>query len=518
MATLPRWGMEVVPTGEGPLIVRPSGDAGAAGVGQAAMGRSIQHLGSAITKKGMQAEQRTKQLQQDTQASQYALEATQGWNDLQTELAAETDPDARQPKWEGFQTAQRGRLGEIPDEDVRQRAQTWLNEQTAVWDTAVTTGTWNLRLKQSYDHLQALDTDATARRDDSLVVPHLSAMVNAGHMAGGDANDYLKAKRREIRGELGKDQIAAKVFQMEHGAALAALRDPKTFAGLDLDAQQVSAFRDGLHAQLDVQRAVASQEARAADQSRQRAGAQAIAAAYAGQLDVPTTIEAMASGAMAPDDARTAIELATKGPVEANDGETFMAAERLVSMVRNRQIGKDDALERLRPMAKKLTGATWQAKVQAIEKAGDPEDPLGRPGVRLFDSLIDEHYTNLGTFGDWGDPQAEQRYIDAKQRFAAWVAKNPEATDEQISTQFRSLVVPIAEPGKLERMGRFLWRMQPFARDYEWVRGDAEGGYELTTPELEPLTQQEFEDTVKSLPGGSKEQTEYYHRWIKKWR
>ena len=456
--------MEVVPTGEGPLIVRPSGDAGAAGVGQAAMGRSIQHLGSAITKKGMQAEQRTKQLQQDTQVSQYALEATQGWNDLQTELAAETDPDARQPKWEGFQTAQRGRLGEIPDEDVRQRAQTWLNEQTAVWDTAVTTGTWKLRLKQSYDHLQALDTDATARRDDSLVVPHLSAMVNAGHMAGGDANDYLKAKRRQIRGELGKDRIAAKVRDMDHPAAVDYLNDPKTFAGLDVDDQEKLDFKNALVGKLRVQAAAANQEAARVEAGRERNAVEALGEAWRRNLDFENRLGQMEAGALRPGDFKEAVTIAERGPAAENDVKTYAELLRLQDGLARGSVDPAAVRQYAMAHASKLKPATVQAAIRtAAETYSAQAQAVNEAVQRARQQFVTVTDSTLELLAAMGRPEAELKPAEDKRAFQyrlvsylsdeldQYVRAHPEATREEIVKRGRQIETSLRQQTQTEQ-------------------------------------------------------------------
>jgi len=477
MARLPKWDMEVVPTGGGPLVVRASGEPGAAGAAAAGLGRTVAHTGATITAEARQAEERTKALQQDTQTSQYALEATQGYNQLSSELAMEQDPDARAPKWKAFQTAQRTRLGEIGDDDVRERAETWLNEQTALWDADVRKGTWRLRLKQSYDHLKALDTDATARRDDSLIVPQLSAMVQAGHMAAGDANDYLQAKRREIRGELGKDAIAAKVFQMDHGDAVTALKDPATFKGLALDPQQVSEFRDKLHAQLDVQRAAASQEARAVEQGRERAGVQAIAAAYRGQLDAAATIEAMETGAMRPEDARTALEIATKGPAAENDPKTYAELLRLQDGLARGAVEPAAVRRYAMAHATRLKPATVDAALRAAAETYSPQQQAVNEAVqRARQQFVTVTDSTLELLAAMGRGAAELKPAEDKRAFQyrlvsylsdeldQYVRAHPEATREEITKRGRQIETSLRQQTQTEQRTTIdAWERAAFA-------------------------------------------------------
>ncbi|HUU94059.1 MAG TPA: hypothetical protein VM238_22940 [Phycisphaerae bacterium] len=477
MGRLPKWDMEVVPTGGGPLIVRPSGDPGAAGLGQAAMGRSIQELGSAITSQGLQAEQKTKRLQQDTETSQYALEATQGYNKLQAELTTETDPDARQPRWEEFQAAQRGRLGEIADEDVRERAETWLNEQTGLWDAHVRTGTQQLRLKQSYEHLESLDSDATVRRDDSLLVPHLSAMVNAGHMDPRNANDYLRAKRREIRGELGKDTIAGAVFRMDHAEALAALKDPKTFAGLDLDAQQVSEFRDRLHAQLDVQRAAAAQEARGIEQAREKAGVEALASAYRGELDVDAGLAAMERGELRPEDFREALTIAAKGPVTENDPAAYAELLALQDGLARGTVEPQAVRNYAMANARKLKPATVEGAIRTAAESYSPQVQAVREAVaraeRQFVTVTDstlQMLVAMGTGKDALKPAEDARAFQYRlvscleDELYEYVRANPQATREEIVKRSRQIEVSLRQKTETEQREMIgAWEQAVFA-------------------------------------------------------
>jgi hypothetical protein len=221
-------------------------------------------------------------------------------------------------------------------------------------------------------------------------------------------------------------------------------------------------------------------------------------------------------------------------PAAEDDPGAFVEAERQFSEVRAGNLKPPAAVAWLQANASKFARTTWKQRVEDVMRARDPQEALGKANVVLFDKLIDDHYEVLKTFGDYGTPEAEKKYLDAKMRFRAAV-RDPKLTDEQIAAAYQGIMAPAAQVGWWQRF----WQQVSSAPGGRWyplqnslpaepLLGNSlkineakptVGEYQLSRPGGEPRTPEEFRAAVKDLAVTDKEAAQrYYDRWAGKWR
>lgn len=526
MAKNPRWTPRIDPSGSGPMMaVEQNADAPWRAL--AGAGRQVFQLGSFLSAEAKEAEEKTKRLQQATQVSQFGLDAVKDYNKLKEDLSTVQDPDVRGPKFEETRAKIRQRLDAIADPDVRSQAETWLNQEESVWDADIRTGTQQLRIKQADSHLAALGEDAVRRRDISQIDGYARHLTEAGFISEQQKTDLVAQYESQVTRELAKDQVtAATMAQASHADQVKFLkRLDKPEA---LNDQEWADFRDGLFAKLDVDRAAAAQEKYRRAAVVEQNDRKLFADAQAGTLDIPAALKAMQDGTASTTAVDQAIALAKKPPAErVDDPQVYFEAERWLTKVRQDPSKKGEAIEWLKGNLAALP-QSWKNYAQGYEKAGDPADPLTDPQYKLLDGLIDDNFfankDGTLTFGAYRGAEAERSYILAKQQFRRYRVENPEATQEELTAEY-------------ERLFSVPERVTIGSRIWDWIKLSAPGygpglrlsralyGPEeaqpaatLARPDAEPLSQREFEDTVKTFAAGSKEQVEYYRKWAGKWQ
>lgn len=358
MAKLDKWRSDPAgPQGYGPLLSRQT-NPGAVGESVAGLGESLFRTGAFLTREAKEAEEKTRALQRNTQVSAFTLSATQGYNKLKEQLRSESDPDRHVPLWEEFQQAQRGQLDAIGDEEVRDRAAAWLNQESALWDADVRTGLYELRIRQSEGHLKALTADAYDRRDDSQLAEYVGQMTADGFLAPQQAADYLTAARAQISKDLQKDAISGHALSLPNEQQIPYLDSLSRPQGLN--DQEWTDFRAELMSKLTVDRAAAAQAERAREAQVHANEDKLWSAALGGTLDVravPGQIERQEISAEA---GLAAVKMAAKGPVQENDPEAYMAMSDTVQGLYDGRVTRDKARAELVSVAAKLTPAAYQ--------------------------------------------------------------------------------------------------------------------------------------------------------------
>lgn len=307
-------------------------------------------------------------------------------------------------------------------------------------------------------------------------------------------------------------------------AAQAALKDPAWQQVYGLDVGDAASIRADLAGFVNEEAAIDEAQNKAVNDANAMTF---LVAAEKGEVDLAQSLELVSKGELPYNVYEQGRKLMTQTAADrVDDPDTFFEAERWLTKVRQNPAQKNQAIEWLHGKVASLP-QTWKTFAGGYEKAGDPTDPMGSPTVKLLDGLLEEHFRDLGTFGDPSTPAAERAYIDAKLRFNRYLTEHPTATDEEIRTEYDRLTALPAAVGLRQRisdswLGWLTPGPGPTARMSE--AGRQRYGYSqepqatLTDSDAEPLTQQAFEDAVKSLPRGSKEQTEYYRRWAGKWQ
>jgi hypothetical protein len=447
----PGWTVEETGGGAGPLVVRPLNPE-APGLALAGMGRSLAETGAFLTAEARDAEAKTRALQQTTEVSRYTLAALQQYGALKDELERVTDPDARLPRLQELEGQLRADLESLGDPQVRTRAETWLNEEYALWDKDVRTGTQALRLKQANDHFAALAEDAVARRDDSRIAAYLQDLTEQGFTAPQQAADTLAAYRTRIDRELDKDALTGMITALPYPQAVERLNGmarPGT-----LNEQEWAQFKDGLHAQLDVARAQAAQEQRYRQQVVAANVTKSWAAALAGTLDVAAVPGQVERGDLPPDEAVRLTTFARRGPAAENDPATY--AE-LNAKLGDLALGRTDAANVLKfatAHASKLKPGTVDAAIEAATNRATPQvravEDAVQSATREIVTVTDDVYAqilalsagNTTALTSANDQRAGQwRQVDyVRQQLRAYVQQHPAATPDEIYVESRKLL------------------------------------------------------------------------------
>jgi hypothetical protein len=402
-------------------------------------------------------------------------------------------------------------------------------------------------LETRYNEVAANWADEAVRTLDGMELQDATAEILATAQAGraGEAGELLEAYADRFEPQT-RQALEAKILQAGMEATLGAARaDLQAIAAADGWQAAVAQLADPEYQKLwglDIEEAAgakrdleafARDEAALAEQKQrielEKTADEVLARALEGTLDLAMLPALVRDNRLDAAVAREARALMVKPPLE-NDFETFLEAEAKLSLVRQKQLPKGEALAWLRTVASRLETGTREQYVTAYEKAGDWAEIVGAPSVALFEKAIDDHYETLETFGKWGTREAEAKYLDTKLRFRAWLGANPGATDEQVRAKYEELLAPTAKPAITERIRKLLWASSIYGIGQWWWQGvrqqwaglaggaDPAAAFVPVNPGAEPRTRQEFEDTVKGLNDSPAEQEAYYNQWVGKWR
>ena len=305
--------------------------------------------------------------------------------------------------------------------------------------------------------------------------------------------------------------------------------------GVQTCALPISDYRDQLHARLDVNRAAAAQEQRAQTQLVHANDDALITSAIQGKLDLPAGIGLVQKQLASVEALDQARRIAIAGPAEKDDFDVLSESYAWLRKVREDPSVRPQGLKYVRDHAPQLKGETSAALLREIQTAATATDPMNKMGVKVADQLLDDHYA-IGTFGDVDSVPAQQVYLNAKQELAAWARAHPDANETEVTTYFSGLVSATIKPSWWRRVAGAL---NPYiqsgtrgiGRGITSVPGAIAGEaglpaalpeeaatYEVRDPSVEPLSLEEFYETVKTLPEGSSQQKEYYRKWASKWQ
>lgn len=297
-----------------------------------------------------------------------------------------------------------------------------------------------------------------------------------------------------------------------------ALQDPLWQEMYGLDVAEAADVRNALAGFVNEEAAMADAKRRAAVE---KTSDQFLLQAEGGSADLDAGRQLVAEGLLPFEVFEQGKKLQMAPPDRTDDPGVFMQSEAWISRVRQDPSKKAEALQWLRSVASQLSETSWKSAVSTVERAGDPVDVASSPNVTLYEKLLDEHFRDLGTFGDPSTAEGERGYIDAITRFRAYLKDNPQATEEQIRAQYDGLT---KRPAQVSLMRKIYdsWPadiLLPKAPKRTWRMGPAGmAKYGYTLADIEPQSRQEFEDTVKTFPPGSDEQAAYYERWASKWQ
>ncbi len=368
---------------------------------------------------------------------------------------------------------------------------------------------WQAALEQAEDPAWQKEQDLTLAESGEL----------QRRLAGFAGNE--KTRTEEKRRHDLQDQLSAAAAQVGWDAVSKNLNDPAFQREHGLEIGETATLKG------QVETFVRDQSARAEVVRRSELEAtndKFLADAYEGKADLAALPALVRSNKLEAAVAQQVREIMTK-PRAENDLEAFIEGERKLAAVRAQTLRPEEAIQWFRSNAGRFNKETWQQDIKDLLRVRDPADPLGRPNVVLLDKLLDDHYDTLATFGKYGTPEAERKYLEAKLRFRA-VARDPAQTDEQLRQAYRDIVYPgvgLRDWARTQSLGGYLFgRLFGLAPGAE--AGVAEApqptalGYQPIDVGREPRSPQEFTDTVKSLPKRSKEQADYYNRWVRKWQ
>ena len=462
MAKNPKWQADVVgdPQGGGPLMVR-STNAGAVGRATAQMGRDLFQAGYMITREAREAEEKTRSLQRATEVSRFALEANKGFNQLKGDLSKEPDPDKHLPAFNEFASGQIERLSTIGDEETRNRAEIWLNDELGFWDKDISTNVPALRIKQTSQHIEAVTQNAIEDRNIELLETVGQDLVTEGFWSLQQYSDYHGQVDERISKELDKDVIAGEVLSMEPDAAVRHLKDRAR--PLHMTVQEWADYRDQLHARLDVNRAAAAQEQRAQTQLVHANDDQLITDALQGKLDLPAGIGLVQKQLASVEALDQARRIAIAGPATTNQPAAYDAMVETRDRLQRGTITKDQARDQLNAAADQLTPQTRESFSTSFAAGfSAQEKTLQDAGQYARSQLVTVTDTAL-TMMDFMAAPDEQKKIATERRarqyqllefhdqaLRDYLQANPNATQDDLYIQSRKILFRLRQQGEGE--------------------------------------------------------------------
>lgn len=514
MAKFPKWTADLVPTGGGPLIVRQP-NAGQAGAALSGLGRSMARYGQYLTQEAKEAAERTQELDRIRQASTATRQASQELRKFADEIRRDPDPGNYERRFEEVSQSVLSGVDAIEDTEVKTRVQTQIDADLDWHYRDMLTHRMEAQQKAFESEYTAAEDQAIRTGDVELAEKPLKDLQAVGLLSEGQASEYL-AKTRA------KTLVWQTALALGWKEGQEYIADPQTWKDVPLSLEEMQAFKGLIESNLQSQQAIEARNARLQAAKIEQAKSTLFADALAGKLDDPATIDAaLRSGTITPPEAKELYKVFRNGPAEVSDPDVYLEALNRVDMAQRDPAKRAEALAYLRRNATKLTPAKYESLSAQAYSTDAPDNPLSAPVVKLLNGLIDDTYTN-GGFGEWGTPDAQTQYINAKERFIAFVQANPDADDESLNQKYRQLVEPIARPTWLGRIRDWFLTpgtltgslLNPQPIDAETPPVTFQQADETATPE----SLEEFERVLMSLPNGSKAQKDYYEKWADRWR
>ena len=410
---------------------------------------------------------------------------------------------------------------------------------------------------QAVTALEGLETEDVT--SEILDLAGQDRVSDAGELLDQYADRYSPGDLDDLRVRIAQAGVAARVHAVQGylqdvarqsgwEAASKLLDDPEFQKDWGLDVDEAGNLKTDLNKFVN--------DAKTLDEAKQKAAKESANDAMIGEADKGTLDLSTLWDRVGPDGADRAIALQAKEimlkkaqGLEKDDVDVLSEGYSWLRRVREDPTKRAEALAYVRGHAASLTEGSRKELIRDLQLAGSTEDPSSRVGVKTANKLIDDHY-EIGTFGKIGTPDAQKGYLDVKQEFDRWSRENPNATNAEITAEYQALFASTIKPAAWKQALSGFWKYATFyglmgqlsqaalASPVGEAAGPRKSGawgpeaairafadfpellptYKIADPDIEPLSQQEFEDTYISLPEGSPQADKYYEKWASKWR
>jgi hypothetical protein len=491
----PQWQLDVDPAGGGPMMVTPT-RTDAPGRALAGLGQGIASVGRYLTEEAKQAAEYTKRLDESRKVSEFGTGAVRDYNQLKQDLASEPNPDAWQPKFDAMREQVRTRLDTITDPDARIRAETWLNQEEAVWDADIRTGAMQTSVKQSSDHLKVLLDDAVERRSIDQVQLYADMLVDRQIPGFTEQwrSDLVAQVEPVIERELVKDRVTAETLaQPTYGDQVKYLRSLSKPGGMN-DQEWVE-FRDQLSSKLDVDRAAAAQAQAAHEAQVERNNDAVVAAAHQGKLDLTTLWDRVENDEVDGTVAGEAQKIAIAPPTQ-NDPGTFARLMEIQDAVERGARPAKDLRTYAEENASKLTAARYESAIQIAANPFATQNQAVNDAVQYMRGQLltvadEKTFAELAaTLSGEASATADEKHkrelalVDLGNReLEEWLAKNPDATRAETLRRGREITALLkARSVEVQDMMVEQWRAGRPRTEPIWNALAGEGAGAAPTP------------------------------------
>ena len=371
MAKQPKWDVQVDISPSGPVISR-NPQAGAAGEAMAGLGRSVARFGGILSAEARQADEETRELQRNTDASRFFLEASAEKDKALAEISGMADPAAQEQRWKDYLYGVQDLLDHLPDEKTQQYAELQVGRQMASWN-AVAIGTIQQnRLKQADAVDSALLEESVRTRTLFPYVENLDKRLAAGAETAETHARKKELATRMIDTGLETDAIRLRIKAMPYGEAireLDAMNRPR-----NLNEEEWGGFRNELASELRVEAARAGQEEQLALQKQKAMQDQVRIGVQSLKITPDEIIRLEKEEGLDTKFGEEMLGLLATKPAEENDDRAYDAMVDAVSDLRAGRITREEARSRLAARAgglKKTTRERFSDEIAATAGVKD---------------------------------------------------------------------------------------------------------------------------------------------------
>lgn len=496
MAKLPKWDAQVDITPSGPAISRNPA-AGATGEAMAGVGQQIRRFGAILSAEARQAEEQTRELQRDTEASRHVLEVAKAKDTALAEMSQTAEPTAQQEIWNQFQSGVNDLIDHVDDDKTRQYVELQLNNKMPSWNAVAVGSIQQTRLAQADAVDQAMLDDTVRTRTLQPYVEHLDRRLAAGAETQETYTRKKELAARMVDTGLETDAIRARVKAMPVADAIRELdtmNRPR-----NLNEQEWGPLRHTLLTELRVEDTAAGLEQQKqlaiVDRTENEFWVKIHTGATTPQEVVSQEkLYAEGKGGIRPEIGHQMLQMMAAKPRDQNDPQAYDDMVDAIADLRAGRIDRDEARKRLVARADQLKPATREQFASEIAATGTIQE-------RTISDASQYARSQIVTAPGENDPglfqmpeEAQKIAIERRreqfrilefhdQSLRDYAKKNPDATADDLYVESRKILFRIRQQSEIANQGMVeTWEAQQIVGPGRPVLFDAATG-RLVIPE-----------------------------------
>jgi hypothetical protein len=336
------------------------------------LGATVEGIGSFLTQQGIEAEQKTKRLDQIRQTANQTLDIAEKLNTFHDSLRSDPNLDGYDKRFGELQDQIRQQVAEIPDQTVRTQVEADLSQRLPMYQKAMMSYRQEARINQFQQDLPAMKAQSLQLGDETPFVQTLDALRDSNLISPQDHDFQAQEMRTLITKKNESDQLLATARKLGPDAWDSWVSDEKNVQGLTLDTKELTQVKDQASNYFQSQRDSAAIALRKQTLQQQSTDADWLGAFYANKIGtdprypLDAVPDLIATQALSPATGKAILEGIAKGPRAQNDPAAFQTLHDNLNSLAMGRMTQQDAYDALKANAGKITKEEYERQTAKI--------------------------------------------------------------------------------------------------------------------------------------------------------